>query len=259
MCSHNRDIKHSDECPCGTGPQTPNRILQSCPTFDDLRRQTWPSLVEAHRKLWGPVETLRQTADFALSHWKSSMAGNAQEEEEEDIKLAVSPRRSMLTPGQPVLALTCNVGRVATEVAICMSQVYLIRQHRVWSPCFPLLTWTPYHVAIEGVQGLGVWLWCLFRWTVESAISSEHDLCWWCSSSVVVLSLVGVVAWNGCCKQLYLCQCGSNVVLSYDCFLFVIHFQIVVVIFSEDDHYSSISFNIIWQIGRKALFVLYCF
>ena len=45
---------------------TPNHILQSCPLFDDLRRQTWPSLVDAHRKLWGPVEALRQTVDFAL-------------------------------------------------------------------------------------------------------------------------------------------------------------------------------------------------
>ena len=63
---HRLEISHSDECPFGTGPQTPNHILQSCPTFDDLRRQTWPSPVEAHRKLWGPVETLRQTADFAL-------------------------------------------------------------------------------------------------------------------------------------------------------------------------------------------------
>ena len=45
---------------------TTRPILQSCPTFDDLRCQTWPSAVEAHRKLWGPVETLRQTADFAL-------------------------------------------------------------------------------------------------------------------------------------------------------------------------------------------------
>ena len=63
---HRLKISHSDECPCGMGPQTPNHILQSCPTFDDLRRQTWPSPLEAHRKLWGPVETLRQTADFAL-------------------------------------------------------------------------------------------------------------------------------------------------------------------------------------------------
>ena len=63
---HRLKISHTDECPCGTGPQTPNHILQSYPTFDDLRRQTWPSPVETHRKLWGLVETLRQTADFAL-------------------------------------------------------------------------------------------------------------------------------------------------------------------------------------------------
>ena len=58
-------ISHSDECPCSIGPQTPNHILQSCPTFDTLRCQTWPSPVDARRKLWGPFETLRQTADFA--------------------------------------------------------------------------------------------------------------------------------------------------------------------------------------------------
>ena len=68
LLSHLRKLKisHSDECSCGTGPQTPNHILQFCPTFIDLRCQTWPSLVEAHRKLWGPVEALQQTADFAL-------------------------------------------------------------------------------------------------------------------------------------------------------------------------------------------------
>ena len=71
---HRLKISHSDECPCGTGPQTPNHILQSCPTFDDLRRQTWSSPVEAHRKLWGPVETLRQTADFALTHRTEDLA-----------------------------------------------------------------------------------------------------------------------------------------------------------------------------------------
>ena len=63
---HRLNISHSDQCPCGTGPQIPSHILQSSQTFDAFRRQTWPSLVDAHRKLWGPVETLRQTVDFAL-------------------------------------------------------------------------------------------------------------------------------------------------------------------------------------------------
>ena len=63
---HSLEISHSEECPCGTGPQTCNHILQSCPTSSTLRCQTWPSLVDAHRKLLGPVETLRPTVDFAL-------------------------------------------------------------------------------------------------------------------------------------------------------------------------------------------------
>ena len=63
---HRLKISHSDECPCGTGNRTHNHILQSCPTFGALRRQTWPSPVGAPRKLWGPVETLQQTPDFAL-------------------------------------------------------------------------------------------------------------------------------------------------------------------------------------------------
>ena len=36
---HRLKISHSDECPCGTGPQTLNHTLQSCPTFDTLKRQ----------------------------------------------------------------------------------------------------------------------------------------------------------------------------------------------------------------------------
>ena len=44
---HRLEISHSDECPCDTGPQTPYHILQSCPTFNVLRRQTQPSPVDA--------------------------------------------------------------------------------------------------------------------------------------------------------------------------------------------------------------------
>ena len=63
---HSLKISHSDECPYGRGHKPPYQILQSCPTFGALRRQTWPISGGCHRKLWGPVETLRQTADFAL-------------------------------------------------------------------------------------------------------------------------------------------------------------------------------------------------
>ena len=79
---HRLKISHSDECPCGTGPQTSNHILQSCPTFDALRRQTWPSPVDAHRKLWGPVNLRhcgRQRTSPYSPDWRSSMAGNAED------------------------------------------------------------------------------------------------------------------------------------------------------------------------------------
>ena len=63
---HRLKISHSDKCPHGAGPQTSNHTLQSRPSSDVSRRQTWPSSVDAHKKLWGPVETLQQTAHFAL-------------------------------------------------------------------------------------------------------------------------------------------------------------------------------------------------
>ncbi|KAK7112004.1 hypothetical protein V1264_011526 [Littorina saxatilis] len=65
-------ISHTDQCPCDTGPQTPEHVLQACPTFDTLRRQhrgrqTWPSEVELREKLWGTAASLRPTAGFALN------------------------------------------------------------------------------------------------------------------------------------------------------------------------------------------------
>ena len=65
-------ISHSDKCPCSTGPQTPN-ILQSCPTFDALRCQTWPSPVDTNRKFWGPVETVADCR-LCLTHQTENLA-----------------------------------------------------------------------------------------------------------------------------------------------------------------------------------------
>ena len=60
-------ISHTDECPCGTGTQTPEHVLQTCPTFSDLREKFWPQTVDLKEKLWGRAESLRLTADFAIS------------------------------------------------------------------------------------------------------------------------------------------------------------------------------------------------
>ena len=61
---HKLKISQTDECPCGSGPQTPQHILQACPTYNDLRRQTWPTAMGLEEKLWGPTESLRRTANF---------------------------------------------------------------------------------------------------------------------------------------------------------------------------------------------------
>ena len=57
-------VAHSDECPCGTSSQTPEHILQSCPLYNNSRKETWNEAVDLNEKLWGTVESLRKTTDF---------------------------------------------------------------------------------------------------------------------------------------------------------------------------------------------------
>jgi ribonuclease HI len=64
--AHLHKIKASQtaQCPCQNGPQTPEHILQTCPLFDDLRTQTWPTETKMVDKLWGTWEDLLLTAEF---------------------------------------------------------------------------------------------------------------------------------------------------------------------------------------------------
>ena len=57
-------ISHTDECPCGTDQQTPEHILQSCPTYHELRQKIWPSEEDLKEKLYGSAASLRRTAEF---------------------------------------------------------------------------------------------------------------------------------------------------------------------------------------------------
>ena len=57
-------ISHTDECPCGTSPQTPEHVLQTCPLLDNLRQAIWTEGVDLQEKLWGSAKSLRQTAEF---------------------------------------------------------------------------------------------------------------------------------------------------------------------------------------------------
>ncbi|XP_041375615.1 uncharacterized protein LOC121388376 [Gigantopelta aegis] len=59
-------LAHTDECPRGTDAQTPEHILQSCPSYSTLRQETWPYPVGLKEKLWGPTSSLRRTADFLV-------------------------------------------------------------------------------------------------------------------------------------------------------------------------------------------------
>jgi ribonuclease HI len=60
-------IAHSDECPCGTGSQTPEHVLQHCPAHDVLRRQTWPEGTELRVQLWGGRHDLERTVGFIMA------------------------------------------------------------------------------------------------------------------------------------------------------------------------------------------------
>ena len=98
-------------------PQTHPVVLSH---FDTLRRQTWPSPVDALRKLWGPVETLRQTADFALlTGLKIQHGGNAEEEEEPISKADVVRRWILYARGNwlKVEALLLHTWTVKVKLA----------------------------------------------------------------------------------------------------------------------------------------------
>jgi len=57
-------IGQTDQCPCQTGSMTTEHLLQSCPTFQVLRLQTWASEVPTATKLYGNLEDLQTTAAF---------------------------------------------------------------------------------------------------------------------------------------------------------------------------------------------------
>ena len=55
-------IGHTEQCPCGTGSQTTEHLLQSCPIYEPLRKGIWPDHTPIARKLHGSLGDLRCTA-----------------------------------------------------------------------------------------------------------------------------------------------------------------------------------------------------
>ena len=67
-------IGHTEQCPCGTGSQTTEHLLQFCPTYEPLRKGIWPDHTPLARKLYGSLRDLRCTATFigetGISIWR---------------------------------------------------------------------------------------------------------------------------------------------------------------------------------------------
>lgn len=61
---HKMKITQSPQCVCQTGPQTPEHILQACPLYSQLRRETWPHEQSVQSKLWGTINDLQLTCNF---------------------------------------------------------------------------------------------------------------------------------------------------------------------------------------------------
>ena len=61
------NVGQTDQCPCQEGSMTVEHILQSCPTHERLRQQSWMGEVPTSVKLYGGLEDLRITAAFIRS------------------------------------------------------------------------------------------------------------------------------------------------------------------------------------------------
>ena len=57
-------IGETGDCPCGQGQMNAVHILQSCPSFADIRVEYWSEPTTAEEKLSGALDGLPSTAAF---------------------------------------------------------------------------------------------------------------------------------------------------------------------------------------------------
>ena len=57
-------ICHTEQCPCGTGSQTTEHLMQSCPLYELLRKAIWPDHTPIACNLYGSLGNLRCTTIF---------------------------------------------------------------------------------------------------------------------------------------------------------------------------------------------------
>ena len=53
-----------EDCPCQTGPQSPEHVLQLCTLFREARRQQWSHGATLQEQLWDNMEYLLKTITF---------------------------------------------------------------------------------------------------------------------------------------------------------------------------------------------------
>ena len=96
-------IGHTEQCPCGTGSQTTEHLLQSCSHYGLLRKGIWPHHTPIDRKLYVSLGDLRCTDTF----WRLEFPSYEREGEEGSLKHDLN-----------ILALGCQSGHTGTGV-IC--------------------------------------------------------------------------------------------------------------------------------------------
>ena len=74
-------IGHTEQCPCGTGSQTTEHLLQFCPTYEPLRKGIWPDHSPVARKLYGSL------GDWSFHLTKEKKKKMKKKEEEDAMSL----------------------------------------------------------------------------------------------------------------------------------------------------------------------------
>ena len=71
-------LTHPEDCPCRTGPQSPEHVLQFCALFKKARTQQWPhGALTLQEQMWGNTGNLLKTTTFiqttGLTIWVRTM------------------------------------------------------------------------------------------------------------------------------------------------------------------------------------------
>ena len=79
-------IGHTEQCPCGTGSQTTEHLLQSCPLYQQPTKGIWPDHTPVARKPYGGQGDLRR---IPPSSRRLEFPSNEREEDEVRLSIAL--------------------------------------------------------------------------------------------------------------------------------------------------------------------------